>query len=457
MKPKKLTEPCKDTQILADLLDLVEAQRDLAREVVQRRQVEHAAAVAEQAGREIQQQFVDAAFADQRSVEFGTRFDVDFVELASAELGNHARQVDLAMRIGQDDDFSAPVFQCGNLLAVFAGGEHPGAAAGQDIGGGRQRQLAVDDDAARLARRVDRAHAQLRIVVLDGADAGDDGAGARAPEVAVVARRLAGDPLAFAVVQGGLAVQAGGRFHAYPGRALLHTLEEADVHFMSGVLHQAGHDGDAGGLQFFQAFACDQRVGIGHGRDDLAEAGIDQCIGARRRAAVMAARLQRDVGGGAAHVVAALPRIFHRLDFGMVAAGRLGEAGADDAAVLDDHATDARIGRGGEHAEFGLRQCQRHGLPVVVDVDGIEGQIGGHVKVCVVCVGEYGQLPSAAVPVLALLPPNLQLASSAGLHRRARPARVRRTTLSLPFSENCQEPHCGVSALRLLRGLPLPL
>ncbi len=70
-------------------------------------------------------------------------------------------------------------------------GEHARASAAVS-------RVAVDDDAARLTRRRDRAHGELRIVVMHGADAGEDRARARAPAVAVGTRGLAGDPFRFA-------------------------------------------------------------------------------------------------------------------------------------------------------------------------------------------------------------------------------------------------------------------
>ena len=154
---------------------------------------------------------------------------------------------------------------------------------------------------------------------------------------------------------------------------MLHALEETDVHFTGLFRQYTGHHGDAGRLQFFQALAGHQRVGIGHRRHHLADAGLHQRVGAGRGAAKMAARFQGDVNGGAAHVVAALLRVVHGLDFSMVAAGRLGKAGADDTAIAHNDAADARVGRGGEHAAFGLLQCQRHRLLVVVDEEIVDG------------------------------------------------------------------------------------
>lgn len=72
----------------------------------------------------------------------------------------------------------------------------------------------------------------------------------------------------------------------------------------------------------------------------------------------MAARLQRHIGRGAAHVVAAGLGILDGLDLGVVLAGRLGEAFADDGVVPDQYAADAGIGRGGEEPVFRQRQAR---------------------------------------------------------------------------------------------------
>ena len=54
-------------------------------------------------------------------------------------------------------------------------------------------------------------------------------------------------------------------------------------------------DVDAGGAQASRTVAADVRVRIARADDDAAHAGGDHRIGARRRAAVMGARLERHV------------------------------------------------------------------------------------------------------------------------------------------------------------------
>ena len=65
-------------------------------------------------------------------------------------------------------------------------------------------------------------------------------------------------------------------------------------------------DLDAGGAQDRIALPDTRVVGIAGGADDARDAGVDQRIGAGRRAAVMGAGFERDIGGGAARQLAGL-------------------------------------------------------------------------------------------------------------------------------------------------------
>ncbi len=94
---------------------------------------------------------------------------------------------------------------------------------------------------------------------------------------------------------------------------------------------RAGLDDDAGGGEPRRALPGDQRIRIAHGDDDAADAGGDQRVGAGRRAAVVRARLERDVDGRAAHVVAARRRVAQGHDLGVRAAGLLRVAAAEHA------------------------------------------------------------------------------------------------------------------------------
>ena len=83
------------------------------------------------------------------------------------------------------------------------------------------------------------------------------------------------------------------------------------------------------------------RVRVFDGDDDLGNAGVDQRIAARRRAAVVRAGFERDVGGGAAGRGAGGAQ---RHDFGVGGADALGVTFGDSATTpRGDRATDSRI------------------------------------------------------------------------------------------------------------------
>lgn len=156
-----------------------------------------------------------------------------------------------------------------------------------------------------------------------------------------------------------------------------------------------------GVAQLGHATPGDQRVGIAHRCHYPSEACAHQRIRARRCAAMVAARLQRHVGGCAAHVVATFAGIAQRHDLGMRLSCRLGKAGANHFAVAHDHAADTRIWSGDVHALARPLEREAHAIDVVDDV---------HVEVWTNLLSQgASSLPS-------------QLSSRAGLHTRARPA-----------------------------------
>ena len=116
----------------------------------------------------------------------------------------------------------------------------------------------------------------------------------------------------------------------------------------------------------------DLRIGVLRGHHHARHAGLDQRIGARRRAPVVAAGLERDIGRRAASALARCAQCVH---FGMRLAGTLVPALADDFVAVRDHAADARIGLRGEQTLLGQAQRTRH----VTMVGGAErGRIQGH-------------------------------------------------------------------------------
>ena len=73
-------------------------------------------------------------------------------------------------------------------------------------------------------------------------------------------------------------------------------------------LADADGDFDARGAQCLEAVAGDGRVGVDGGGDDAAEAGLDERVGAGRRAAGDVAGLEGDVGRAAANAIACMLR-----------------------------------------------------------------------------------------------------------------------------------------------------
>ena len=198
-----------------------------------------------------------------------------------------------------------------------------------------------------------------------GARAHDDSLGVGAELVHVGARGFAGDPLRRPVARGDPAVDAGRRLqqHERTSEATVHEVrceEPARV-----VLRDTEADSDAALAQARDAGAAHVGVGILDRDDDTRHAGIEQRVGAGRRAAVVRARFERDVGGRAQ---SALPRLTKRLDLGVGPARRLGRALADDLAVAHEDAPDPGVRR--RPAAGAGRERERPGHPLPVPLPG---------------------------------------------------------------------------------------
>ena len=71
------------------------------------------------------------------------------------------------------------------------------------------------------------AQIKARIVFKDGANASEDGACPRAPSMAISPRLGTRDPLALAILQGSLTVQACGNLHSHPRFLTRHATQKA--------------------------------------------------------------------------------------------------------------------------------------------------------------------------------------------------------------------------------------
>ena len=206
----------------------------------------------------------------------------------------------------------------------------------------REIEPAIDDHFQRLTVRRNAPYVQLRIIVAHGTNATEYGACPRAPAVAVLARFRSGNPLADAIVQCRFPVQTGSQLQPDPGTAARHARYESDVEFACFNFEQAAFGSNPGRSQSSQPAPCNLRIRILHGRHHTRHTGIDQCFGTRRRAAMMAARLERDIG---CRTSRRLPSCVECMHFGMRSARSLMPAFSDDGAALDKDAADAWIGR----------------------------------------------------------------------------------------------------------------
>ena len=174
--------------------------------------------IADDRGREVDEQLVDEARVEQRAVELRAGLDVHLVDLARRERRAAAREVDPAVAHRAARAPPRPRGHCG--VALARGDDERAAAAAARARpaayrrGGRRRRAAA-------GAACHGAHGELRIVLQHRADAGEDRAGARAPGVPVGARRLAGDPAALAARQARCARRGSSRAWCAPtaGRA----------------------------------------------------------------------------------------------------------------------------------------------------------------------------------------------------------------------------------------------
>ncbi len=344
-------------------------------QIGQRRDVEQAARIVAQGDRRlINHQLVHQIRLQQGAAHAHAGFHQQFIHAVFLrQLGQQHRQIHLAGVIGQRQlpHRHALGLQLGALAGVGQGAGHHGAPAIL-IHRALQRASAhhpFGHHAQRLALNGKIAHRQPRVVGHHRAGAGQHRAAARAQALHIGACCRAGDPLAAAVAERAFAVQAGPQLDRHPRPLLRHALDEALVQLGGLGGQQAMFGNHARRRQPRQTAPSHQRIGVGHRRHHAADASGNQRVGARRGAAVVAAWLQRHIGGGAGGLGAGFGQ---RVHFGVRLTGAVVPAAAHQLAIAHQHAAHARIGRGGEEALGGQAQGLRH--PGVVF--GAEG--GGH-------------------------------------------------------------------------------
>src|ERR1700754_378635 len=94
--PRSGDGPGEDAQIAVDRRDAVEAQRGAFFEPLERPESGKVAPDAEQLRRDVDEELVDQAFAHERAVQLVPGLDMQFVDAALAEIGQHRCQVDLS-------------------------------------------------------------------------------------------------------------------------------------------------------------------------------------------------------------------------------------------------------------------------------------------------------------------------------------------------------------------------
>jgi hypothetical protein len=184
-------------------------------------------------------------------------------------------------------------------------------------------------------------HIQQRIIRQHSPDTRHHRRTARPPALDIGAGGFAGDPLARAVGEGRAAVEAHGEFDAHPGEALFHALHEANIELSGFVLHEPRFNGDTGAQKRIGALPAHARIGVLDSKHDTRDARFDQGIGAGRCAAVVTARLERNVRRRASN---GLLGGAQRHDFSMGLAGALVPAFANDAITLGEYTSNPRVG-----------------------------------------------------------------------------------------------------------------
>jgi hypothetical protein len=157
-----------------------------------------------------------------------------------------------------------------------------------------QPKVRVEDDAQRaLAGQI--ADGQPRVVGHGGSDSDRDRVGARAEQVDLRARVRPRDPFRGPGSRGDASVEGKRELDRHVGQPERDVLRPRKNLKARRRLAHPERDFDARGAERLDAFAFHVRVGVATSDDDARDLRRDDRLGARRRAPVMVARLERDV------------------------------------------------------------------------------------------------------------------------------------------------------------------
>ena len=186
--------------------------------------------------------------------------------------------------------------------------------------------------------------------------------------VAIAASSRPGNPLAEAIFQSRAAIQTGRHFQTQPGPATRHAGNKTNIDFLRLGGQQATLRDNARCLQTGQALPGHQRIRILHGGHHPPHTRRNQRIGTRRRATVVTARLQRDIGRRSTQCGLTMLRTrgLQGGDLGMMLPCRQSAALADDLPIAPQHAAYARIRARCIERHGRLRQLQGAGHAGVI-------------------------------------------------------------------------------------------
>ena len=193
-------------------------------------------------------------------------------------------------------------------------------------------------------RQLRITHGQRRIVCKHRADSREYCGRPGSKTLHIRARRLGGDPFAFAAGERRAPIDTRADLDGHPRRATSHARKEPAIQLACIAFEYADRDLDSRRFELAQPAASHSWIGVRRGHDDSLQTRSEHGVDTGRRAAMMRARLERHVGGAATRASASLGQ---RIDLCMRLTGAAMPALAHHIALrVEQDAADARIRRG---------------------------------------------------------------------------------------------------------------